>query len=163
DGRAYAYGKEGRIHFARLDGGEPRQIAGEPQRRDSSAAPADSAARAAERERRARERFTPVRLSETGDVLIASNRDGLWFIDTSDGSRELFHRTRPEGAAAPTAGDEASDALPSWSVVAWSRDGDDVYLSYASRTAWERGLYRYERSTKQLRELVKDGRSYGGL
>src|SRR5690606_24491956 len=66
DGRAYAYGKEGRIHFARLDGGEPRQIAGEPQRRDSSAAPADSAARAAERERRARERFTPVRLSETG-------------------------------------------------------------------------------------------------
>lgn len=163
DGRAYAYGKEGRIHFARLDGGEPRQIAGEPQRRDSSAAPADSAARAAERERRARERFTPVRLSETGDVLIASNRDGLWFIDTSDGSRELFHRTRPEGAAAPTAEDEASDTLPSWSVVAWSRDGDDVYLSYASRTAWERGLYRYERSTKQLRELVKDGRSYGGL
>jgi dipeptidyl aminopeptidase/acylaminoacyl peptidase len=163
DGRAYAYGKDGRIHFARLDGGEARQIAGEAQRRDSAAAPADSAARTAERERRARERFTPVRLNETGDVLIASNRDGLWFIDTGSGTRELFHRTRPEGAGGGTDTEEENDTLPRWSVVAWSKDGDDVYLNYASRTAWERGVYRYERSTKQLRELVKDGRSYGGL
>jgi dipeptidyl aminopeptidase/acylaminoacyl peptidase len=151
DGRAYAYSKDGKMFFASLSGGEPRRLTGtdEPPG-DSAAAPPDSAARAL----RAKERFSPVRLSHDGAWLIASNSEGLWLIDTATGARERFHESADE--------DEEPQA-PRWSVVAWSRDANDIYLSYASRTAWERGLFRYDRRTKQLRELVNDGRIYSGF
>ena len=45
-------------------------------------------------------------------------------------------------------------------MVGWSGDGRSIYLSQASRTAWERGFVRYDRSSKQLEELVKDARVY---
>jgi dipeptidyl aminopeptidase/acylaminoacyl peptidase len=160
DGRSYAYSRDNRIWFARVDGGEPRRLTGTDEpRRDSAAAPRrapgapeDSAARA-DRERRERERFTPVRLSHDGAWLVASNREGLWLIDTASGARERFHETA----------EEDSTRAPRWSVIEWSRDGKDIYLSYAARTAWERGIYRYDRSTKQLRELTKDARMYSGI
>ncbi len=151
DGRSYAYAKDGKIFFAKIDGGEPKQIAGTDEpKRDSAAAPApppDSA----ERARRARERLSPVRLSYDGATLIASNRDGLWLIDTATGARERFHETVDE---------ETDKEAPRWAVATWSRDGNDIYLSYGSRTQWERGLYRYDRRAKQLRELFKDARVY---
>ena len=131
DGRTYVYTKEGQLFVAGIDGGEPRKLAGEAPPKPDAEPPADSAARTAERERRAKERFTPVRLSEKGDVLIASNNEGLWFFDTASGSREKF-------VAAPSG--EGTDTLPRWSVTAWSKDGQHVYLSWASRTAWERGI-----------------------
>lgn len=150
DGRSYAYSKEGKLFFASVDGGEPKRLAGEDAARtDSTATPPDST----ERARRERERFTPVRVSHDGSALIASNRDGLWLFDTSSGARERFQETAPE---------DDTDA-PRWSVVAWSRDGNDIYLSYASRTQWERGIYRYNRKDKQTRELLQDGRMYSGL
>lgn len=158
DGRTYVYTKEGKLFVAGIEGGEPRKLAGEdapkPGATPDSAAPADSAARAAERERREKERFSPVRLSEKGDVLIATNKEGFWFFDTATGQREKF-LDAPSG--------EGTDTLPRWSVAAWSKDGQHVYLSWASRTAWERAIHRYDRPTRQLRELTKDGRMYAGL
>lgn len=154
DGRTYVYTKEGQLFVGGIDGVEPRKLAGEAPPKPGAEPAADSAARAAERERRAKERFTPVRLSEKGDVLIASNNEGLWFFDTASGSREKF-------VDAPSG--EGTDTLPRWSVTAWSKDGQHVYLSWASRTAWERGIYRFDRGTNQLRELTKDGRMYSGL
>ncbi|MGD8276455.1 MAG: prolyl oligopeptidase family serine peptidase [Gemmatimonadota bacterium] len=154
DGRTWVYTKDGQLFVAGIDGAEPRKLAGEPPRKPDEEEPADSAARVAERERRAKERFTPVQLSEKGDVLIASNSEGLWFFDTASGSREKF-LDAPSG--------EGTDTLPRWRVTAWSEDGQHVYLSWASRTAWERGIYRYDRGTRQLRELTKDGRMYSGL
>jgi dipeptidyl aminopeptidase/acylaminoacyl peptidase len=150
DGRSYVWVKDNRIHFARLDGGQPRPLTAEEPKRDSTAAPA-TPPDTAERTRRARERLSPVRLSYDGAWLIASNREGLWLIDTATGARERFHE----------AADEEDGDAPRWSVVAWSRDGDDIYLSYAARTEWQRGLFRYERRTKRLTELLKDGRIYG--
>ncbi len=159
DGRAYVYAKDGRTFFGTVDGGEARRLTGldEPapgQRPEAE--PADSAARRSERERREKERFSPVQLSHDGDWLIASNRDGLWLIETASGNREMFH-------AAPQPAENEESTAPQWSVVAWSRDADDIYLSYASRTAWERGLYRYDRTSRQLVELVKDARQYSGV
>ena len=153
DGRTYAYTKEGKLFVAGIEGGEPRKLAGEDEPKAGDA-PADSAARAADRERREKERFSPVRLSEKGDVLIATNKEGFWFFDTASGQREKF-LDAPSG--------EGTDTLPRWSVAAWSRDGQRVYLGWTSRTAWERGLFRYDRAARQLRELSKDGRFYSGL
>jgi dipeptidyl aminopeptidase/acylaminoacyl peptidase len=159
DGLSYAYARDGNLFVARTSGGEPRKLAGvERPRGDSTAAggapggattPADSAKRAAE----ARERFSPVRLSHDGKVLIASNSEGLWFFDSETGARERFQETQP---------DSVLDA-PRWAVIAWSRDANSVYLSYESRTAWDRGVYRYDRASRQKQELVRGDDYYTGL
>jgi dipeptidyl aminopeptidase/acylaminoacyl peptidase len=158
DGMSYVFVRANRIWYATLADTTPRALTG----RDSTArapgatpAPApDSAARAAA----ARERFMPVRLSHDGKSLIASNREGLWLIDVATGAREMFH-------ASPTSDDETdaeASTSPRYSVVAWSRDANSIYLTYAARDKWERGLYRYDRTTKQMRELAKDARRYSG-
>jgi dipeptidyl aminopeptidase/acylaminoacyl peptidase len=158
DGLSYAYARDGNLFVARVSEGEPKKLAGvERQRSDSAAAGGaagaapspDSAARAAQ----VRERFTPVRLSHDGRVLIASNNEGLWFFDVESGARERFHETQP---------DSVPDA-PRWSVIEWTRDANDVYLSYASRTEWDRGVYRYDRTSKRLEELVRGDDYYTGL
>jgi dipeptidyl aminopeptidase/acylaminoacyl peptidase len=156
DGLSYVFSRENRIWYATLADSAPRALTGrDAPRREPGAAPPpppDSAARA----EAARERFSAVRLSHDGSTLIASNRDGLWLIDTGTGQRELFHATPAAAEGADSA------AAPRYSVVAWSRDGESIYLTYAARDRWERGLYRYDRSTKQTRELVKDQRRYAG-
>jgi dipeptidyl aminopeptidase/acylaminoacyl peptidase len=156
DAQAYAFARDGRVYFGTIGDAEPRLLIGE--RRDSAAAtpaaappPAPSAARDTGDARR-NQRFTPVRLSQRGDVLIASNREGLWFVDTATGQRARFH-----DAAA-----EDDDYAPRWSVVAWSRDGDDIFMTYASRTEWERGLYRHRRSRGETTQLGRDDRLYSG-
>jgi dipeptidyl aminopeptidase/acylaminoacyl peptidase len=161
NGRAYVYAKEGRTYFGTVDGDSARRLTGldEPAAGAArEAEPADSAARRAERERRRKERFSPVELSWDGSTLIASNPEGLWFIDTASGERNLFH-AMPE----PEEDARQESTLPRWSVAEWTRDGRFVYLNFASRTAWERGLYRYDRDAGQLVELTRDGRNYSGL
>jgi dipeptidyl aminopeptidase/acylaminoacyl peptidase len=100
-----------------------------------------------------------VRLSHDGSALIASNREGLWLLDVASGERELFHRN-PATADGATEADSAT--APRYAVVAWSQDGSSIYLTYAARDRWERGLYRYDRDARAMRELVKDARRYGG-
>jgi dipeptidyl aminopeptidase/acylaminoacyl peptidase len=160
DGRSYVFSRQNRIWYATVEDTTPRALTGRDSAHaeapDSAApAPADSAARS----RAARARFTPVRLSHDGRTLIASNREGLWLVDTQTGERELFH-----ASPAPPEEEGAADTVtsPRYTVVAWTRDANAVYLTYAARDRWERGLYRYERDTKQLRELVKDSRRYTG-
>jgi len=158
DNRSFVYSKEGRTYFGTIDGGEPRQLTGEPPRQPGQAAaeePADSASRKAERERRARLRFAPLRLSHDGSTMLASNSEGYWLIDTATG------QTRTKILDVP--GDEEDETSPRYGAIAWSRDGNDLYLSYASRTEWERGVMHYDRDTGVLEDLVKDGRTYSGI
>ena len=153
DGRRYVYHKEGKVYLGSTDGGEPKQLAGVDQPK-AGEEPADSAANAVARERREKERFTPVRLNETGQRLVATNKEGFWLFDTESGERRMF-------LAAPQ--DSTNTTSPRYQVVAWSKTGDHLYLSYASRTAWERGVMRYDLERGELKELVKDGRLYSGI
>ncbi|MBI2403329.1 MAG: S9 family peptidase [Gemmatimonadetes bacterium] len=153
DGRRFAYAREGKVFLGGLDGGEPKQLAGEAAPKPGEE-PADSAARAAARERREKERFTPVRLSQTGDRLVATNQEGFWLFDTGTRERSLL-------LAAPQ--DTSDRTSPRYEVVAWSKDGNAIYLGYASRTAWERGVVRYDLETRERLDLVKDGRQYAGF
>jgi dipeptidyl aminopeptidase/acylaminoacyl peptidase len=164
DGLSFVFTRGNRIWIATVADTTPRALTPvDPSARtgrdtavaapDSVAAPADSAARAAA----ARQRLTPVRLSHDGTALIASNREGLWLIDTRTADRVLFH-ARPAGEPE----NEALATSPRYSVVAWSRDGNSIYLTYAARDRWERGLFRYDRDASQMRELVRDSRRYGG-
>jgi len=153
DGRRFAYAKEGKVYVGVIEGGEPKQLAGEDAPKPGEE-PADSAARTAARERREKERFTPLRLSQAGDRLVASNKEGFWLLDAQSGERQLL-------LSAPQ--DTSDRTSPRYEVVAWSKDGNDVYLSYASRTAWERGVVRYDLQRRELMELIKDDRQYADI
>ena len=93
-----------------------------------------------------------VRYSPTGDAVLISNREGMWLADAGTGAREKV-----------VAANDSSETLPRVTFAGWSADGRQLYLTFASRQKWERGILRYDRSTKQLKELVKDGRSYSQL
>lgn len=143
DGRRFAYAREGKLYVGGIADTTRVQIAGDTAR----AAPGDTS-RAA-RDRAARARFTPVRWSAAGDALVASNRDGFWIIDVATKTRELI---------APT---DTLPTSPRLSVLGWSEDGRHVYFTHASRTAWERGILRYDRQAKRMEDVVRDGRLYG--
>ncbi|MGQ0538159.1 MAG: prolyl oligopeptidase family serine peptidase [Gemmatimonadaceae bacterium] len=134
DGRRFAYIKDGKLYLHSVGATTSATLL----------AGGDSA--------RAEERFTPVRFTPNADAIVLSNRQGLWLQPLATGTRERIVETSDSAAAAPR-----------YSVAAWSGDGRYLYLTYASRQRWERGFVRYDRQTRQLEDLVKDGRLYSGL
>jgi len=150
DGRHFAYTKEGAVWTGSLDTPEPKQILGpKPNPADKDKKAEDESE--ADKERKAKERFTAVRLSPSGDRLVASNKEGLWIADSS-GARDLIVKMPEDDKLAPR-----------YQVVDWSPDGKLVYLSYSSRTKWERGIARYHVDSKTLEDLWKDGRIYSAF
>ena len=153
DGRRYAYSKEGNIFFGSIDDKEARQLTGKKQ--DSGKEKAEEKSKddsSKDADKQKKESFNAVRLSPKGDWLIASNKEGLWMIDTASGAKEMFVKTGEEDKASPR-----------YQVVEWSPGADYVYLSYASRAKWERGLVRYNVKSKSIEDLVKDSRLYSGF
>jgi len=148
DGRRFAYSRDGRVFVASVDSGDAKQVAGPAESRRGETPDTSKAAR----ERAAKERFSVVRYSPAGDALLISNREGMWLLNIASGSRDLIVAT-----------DDSSQTSPRTSLAAWSRDGQQLYFTKASRTQWERGFVRYDRGSKRLDDLVKDGRNYSGL
>ena len=150
DGHRFAYGKEGRVFIGSPSDSGGRQIAGPPAgQRDSSTSDTSAAAK----ERRARERFTPVHFNADGSLLLVSNRQGLWVADVASGTKELMLEIAPD----------SSTEGPRLTAIGWSPDSRYVYLTSASRTAWERGVSRFDRTSKRLEDLVKDTRLYSNF
>jgi dipeptidyl aminopeptidase/acylaminoacyl peptidase len=143
NGRRYAYTREGRVYIAQIGDTARRMIAGP----DSGRADADTSAAA--RTARANQRFSVVRWSPRADAVLLSNRQGLWLADPTSGSREQI-----------LAVDDSLPTAPRYSTIGWSSDGRFIYMTYAARTKWERGVVRYDRTSKSLQELVKDDRLY---
>ena len=157
DHRKYAYAKEGNIFIASVDDKEPRQLTGKKTDGDKEKTDAasdkskDDSAKDSDKEKRDRERFNVVRLSPKGDWLVASNKEGLWLMDAASGSKELIVKVS-----------EDDKESPRYQVVDWSPNADRIFLSYASRTKWERGLVRYDVKSKKLENIMKDSRLYSG-
>ena len=83
---------------------------------------------------------------------MASNKEGLWLIDTASGAKEMFVKVSEEDKESPR-----------YLVVDWSPNADSIYLSYASRTKWERGLVRYDVKAKKVEDVVKNSQLYSGF
>jgi dipeptidyl aminopeptidase/acylaminoacyl peptidase len=148
DGRRYAYSRDGRVYLANVTDTVRRQVAGPlaGARRDTT-----DTTRAA-REQRQKERFAVVRYSPAGDALVISNSEGLWLYTMADSARTLL-----------VASSDSNPEVPRTQLATWSEDGRTLYFTSASRVKWERGIARYDRNTKKLEELAKDGRTYSGL
>jgi dipeptidyl aminopeptidase/acylaminoacyl peptidase len=84
--------------------------------------------------------------------MVASSKEGLWVVDTAGGTKQLMIKV-----------DEEDKETPRYQVMDWTPDGNGIYLSYASRTAWERGLVRYDVAGGKLEDLFKDGRIYSNF
>ena len=153
DGRHYVYAKDGNLFFGSIEEKEVRQLTGkkEEKKDDKAAAPVEKTP--ADKEKEQKERFSAVRLSSKGEWLIASNKEGLWLMDTTSGAKEMFLKNPPE---------EDKEA-PRYQVIEWSENNEQIYLNYAARTKWERGFYRYNVKAKKLEELIKDSRLYSGF
>jgi dipeptidyl aminopeptidase/acylaminoacyl peptidase len=153
DGSRYAYTRDGRVYVASLTDTAARLVAGpaEPPK-GAASAPGDSTVRNGRGSATRADRFSAVRFSPRDDALLVSNRDGLWLIDLATNARDMVIATSDSNQATPRA-----------TLAAWSEDGSKLYFTVASRTKWERGIVRYDRASKQTRELIKDGRLYSGL
>ena len=68
-------------------------------------------------------------------------------IDTATGKKELFVKMPEEDKLAPH-----------YQVLEWSPSGDAVYLSYSSRTKWERGVSRYDVATRRIATVAISSR-----
>jgi dipeptidyl aminopeptidase/acylaminoacyl peptidase len=157
DNRRYAYTKDGNIFFASIDDQEARQLTGkkeEAKEADKAKTEADKkeADKTEDKAKPKKETFTAVKLSPGGDWLIASNKEGLWLIDTATTAKENFLKMNEEEKEAPR-----------YQVIDWSNDAENIYLNYAARTNWQRGFVRFNTKTRQMSELLKDGRLYSGF
>lgn len=154
DGRHYAYAKDGNLFFASIDDKDARNLTGkksEPDKEKAADAKTDSPSDA-DKDKKEKEKFSVVRLSPNGSSLVASNKEGLWMVDTATGAKEMFVKT----------GEEDKES-PRYQVIDFSPDGQQVYLSYASRTKWERGVVRYDVTGKRMTDLLKDSRIYSNV
>ncbi len=79
-------------------------------------------------------------------------------------SQKGYHLLNPDTKAIELVYElpEDEDTAPAVNVVDWSPDGSHLYMTYSAKDRWERGLVRYDLSSRQTTDLVKDGNLYGG-
>jgi dipeptidyl aminopeptidase/acylaminoacyl peptidase/tetratricopeptide (TPR) repeat protein len=149
DGRRAAWSKDGRVFVRGIGDSTARQVAG-PDSATSARSAGDTSA--AGRAARANTRYALLRWSPSGDALLLSNGEGLWIAPLTRAAMTLVVATN-----------DTISSTPRVSPVAWSEDGRFLYLTGGSRTAWERGVMRFDRATGSMRSLVKDARLYGNV
>ena len=151
DGKRYAFSRDGRVYLASITDSAAKMVAGPPELpRNVANAVADTTA--AGRARARAERFSVSRFSPRGDALLISNGQGQWVLDLATNAKEMVIAT-----------EDSSTTAPRITFAAWSDDGSKLYFNTASRTRWERGIIRYDRASKKIDELIRDGRYYSGL
>jgi len=151
DGIRYASARDGRVFVGTIADTMSRQLLGPAVARPGApTTPPDTSAAA--RAQRAKERFSVVRWSPQGDVLVAQNGEGLWLVDVASGTKEMFI-TSPE----------STTVLPRTQLVAWSQDGRYLYFTESSRTKWDRAVFRYDRDTKAKTDLVRGAKFFTNL
>jgi dipeptidyl aminopeptidase/acylaminoacyl peptidase len=94
-----------------------------------------------------------MRYSPSNDALLVANSQGYWLLELPSASKQLIVESS----------DSASSTLPRATVAAWSNDGKKLYFTVASRTKWERGIVRFDRTNGSKQTLISDGRSYSNI
>src|SRR5262249_19647328 len=99
DGRRYAYAKDGNLFSRSIDDKEPRQWTGKKE--SGGAGERESGGTGDKEKEKSKERSSVLRLSAKGDWMVASNKEGLWLVDTASGAKEIFQKMNEEDKEAP--------------------------------------------------------------
>lgn len=134
DDSRYAWSDEGNVFLSVLGSEE------EPLDLTSAGRPYGDASDTSEVE------FSPIRFSPDGGQLLLSGRDAWWLVPSQGGEVRKV-RDLP---------DDEDEEGPRTRLLDWSPDGRWLYLSWASRTRWERGLVRYDLRRGEMEEVVKE-------
>lgn len=94
-------------------------------------------------------KFSPLGWAASGKQILASSKQGLWTIDVEKGDPTLFHKF-----------EEEEDQQPQLRFMAWPANGRYLYLNYAAKDKWERGLVRYDFEQAKMEDLRKDSKLY---
>ncbi|MCK5651363.1 MAG: S9 family peptidase, partial [Gemmatimonadetes bacterium] len=153
DNTFFAFSKNGDVFLASIDEPEPRRLTGEDEEEGEGEAEGEEDEEEEEGDDEEDEeiRYSVSSVGPGGERIVATSQQGLWIIDADGDEPHLFLER-----------DEDDDFAPQYRVIDWSPDGGSIYLTYASRREWERGLFRYDIGSRQMTELVKDDRVYSG-
>ncbi len=159
--RFYAYAKkDGSVWFGGVEDEKPRELIAkpksdkndgaskdEPKGKDSKKlTPGDDKDEAKAEDSK---KLTPTAITPDGLALIATNKEGIWWISTQDPTQ----RTRIVKL------DAEDKEAPRWTVL--ETTAHRVYLHYASRTEWSRGVSYWDPSTKKITDLLRDSKLHG--
>jgi len=154
--RFYAFAKkDNSVWFGSVEDEKPRELIAKPKsadkkdvdKKDDDAKKDD--AKTDDKDKKDDAKITPVAITADGAALIATNKDGIWWISTKDATQ----RTR---IVKTDAEDKES---PRWTVL--EATANRVYLSYASRTEWSRGVSHWDPSTKKMTDVLRDSKLHG--
>jgi len=94
-------------------------------------------------------RYALIRWRPDDGALLLSSQQGFHVADLSTGTLDLVYPFPAE-----------PDSGPRLAAVSWSPDGRYLYLTSSARDHWERGLVRYDLSTRTADPLVLDASLY---
>lgn len=95
-------------------------------------------------------KFSILRWSPDQKNILASSKTAYWLMNIDSKEMEIVYDLP-----------EDKEKAPSQSIADWSPDGKYWYMTYSAKDKWERGLLRFELSTKETKVLFKDENLYG--
>jgi dipeptidyl aminopeptidase/acylaminoacyl peptidase len=147
--------REGRVFLGSIADTVSKQILGPAVPARGAPPPPAADTSAVARAQRAKERFSVVRWSPKGDAILAQNSEGLWLVSLTSNDKELV-------VSAPDTTITREPASRK-QFTTWSNDGRYLYFSEASRTKWDRAVFRFDRQNGQTTELVRGAKYFNGL
>ncbi len=140
DGNAFVFTRSGDIFFRPLDADSARNLTEEFRLPLSES---DSTKRS----------FSLDRWHPDGGALLLRAQDGFYLLRVEGGEPEMVW-------AFPGENREEWGEAPKPSVIHWTEDGRHLYATRSADDQWERGLVRYDLTTRQEDVLVMDSDLY---
>jgi dipeptidyl aminopeptidase/acylaminoacyl peptidase len=93
--------------------------------------------------------YSVMRWRPDGDRLLVRSQQGYHLLEPDSKEMDLVYELSEDDEEAPTL-----------NVVNWSQDGQQLYMTYSAKDHWERGMVRYDLTSQQTTDLVKDSNLY---
>ena len=170
DSKTLAYADKGDVFVMAIEDKEPRRLTGE---KESEAAkdkePGAEEEKKDEKDKKKKPAWSAVRFSPDAATILATSarveedeskdRPGrrptpppqYWIIDVRSGEKQMIHELP-----------EDEDSRPRLQVVDWSPDGASIYFSTSAPDRYDRGLIRFDLTTKRFGDLRRGPHLFRG-
>ncbi len=94
-------------------------------------------------------KFSINRWSPDNRHVLASSKKGYWLIDSETEDMEMVYEFP-----------EDKELAPQQNILGWTPDARYWFMSYSAKDKWERGLVKYDLTSKKTIDLIKDSNLY---